>query len=143
MKDSVATMITMTGALSAALFVLKHLNEDNLAHFKDGKGKIVWWLVLTHLILALVFSVSGLLLAMHAFDTWTILADFVEYKIVGSLVFALLAREIIPMVLDFTLDLSQYYVDKTAKDLKTKGTMHKDGMACDYTRDGDPVNKDG
>ena len=133
----------MTGILAASLFVLKHLNDDNLDRFKDGSGKIVWWLIMLHLILALTFSITGLLIALHAFDTWGLLSSYGEYKVVGSLVFALLARELIPMVLDMVLDFSHYYSNKALKDLKgkTKGTPHKDGLACDYERDRDPVVK--
>ena len=142
MKD-VNSMIAMTGVLAASLFVLKHLNDDNLDRFKDGSGKLVWWLITLHLILALTFSITGLLIALHAFDTWGLLSSYGEYKVVGSLVFALLARELIPMLLDMTLDFSQHYANKAMVDLKNKtnGTPHKDGLACDYERERDPVNK--
>jgi hypothetical protein len=110
-------ILLLTGLGSGVLYLLKATNKKETNKYKNKEGKVVWGLFAFDFFVHVAMAMFGATLVYLSFGT-SLLSEYSEYKIIGSIIGGLIARETIPIGLDLLVEEVNEYVETRRKTRK-------------------------
>lgn len=113
--DNIYTkLLGLTGLGAGVLYLLKYNFRKESRDYINEDGKIVWWLFIYSFVLHVLMALFGATLLFLLFDT-SLLTEYKEYQLIGSIVGGLVARETLPIGLDLLIEEIEVFAKKRRK----------------------------
>ncbi len=109
--DNLDKVILGSGVGATLLYWGRVLRNEEVNIYKSDDGKILWWKFFINFWVHIGVALFGAWLFYISFNL-SALKEYAEYQVIGSVIGGLIAREILPLGLEFLIEEFQLVLDK-------------------------------
>lgn len=110
MDNIYVKILGLTSVGAGVLYLLKYNLKKESKEYRNNDGKVMWGLFFYNFVLHVLMALFGATLMYLIFDT-SLLEDYTEYQLTGSIIGGLITRETLPIGLGLLIEEIEIIVE--------------------------------